>query len=175
MPKTPIPKTSTLEASSYLDGLFAEFREEINRYKELTSHMMQLEARLELTEKRLSLTRDHLEMAITTSEGCQKRLPEFKQIAASVQFVGLRLVDACTAILREHHRLTPEKLLDAINEGTFRFRTNSPLREIHAALLRQPNVERKGQMYVWTGPREKVLKGSLASQAPDTSAEGKPN
>jgi hypothetical protein len=178
MPKTPIPKTTTLEASAYLDGLFTDFKSEIGRYQELTGHMMQLEARIELSEKKIALTRDHLEMALKTAEGGpdQQRLAHFHKLSERVQFVGKRLVDACTIVLKKHSRLTPEKLLDAINEGTFRFRTNAPLREIHAALLRQPNVERRGKCYVWTGPKEEKFPEIPAHVVADSSVKGgKPN
>lgn len=156
MPKRPIPKTATLEANAYLDGMFHDFTSEIERYQEFTSHMMQLEARIELSEKRIALTRDELNLALKTAEGGpdHQRMAQFRELSSKVQFVGMRLVDACTTVLKKHGRLTPEKLLDAINEGTFRFRTNAPRREIHAALLRHPTVERRGNCYVWTGTKE---------------------
>jgi len=153
MPKK-IPKTTTLETGAYLDGLFNDFAEQVNRYKALTGHRMEIEARLELAEKTLCLTRDHLEMALQTTEGSESRFYKFRKDSAKVQFVGMRLVDACTAVLKEHRKMTPQKLLDAVNEGTFRFKTNAPLREIHAALLRHPNVRREGPSYVWDGPKE---------------------
>jgi hypothetical protein len=172
-----IPRTMTLESGAYLDGLFRDFAEQVNRYKHLTAGLMQLEARLGLAEKTLCLTRDHLEMALHSTEGSESRLHQFQKDAANVQFVGMRLTDACTVVLREHKKMTPEKLLDAINEGTFRFKTNSPLREIHAALLRHPHVERRGSSYVWTGPKEEQTRPQLSAAriAESGRAEVKPN
>jgi hypothetical protein len=156
MPKGQVPKTTTLESGAYLDGLFQEFHGEAGRYQELAGHQMQIEARLELTEKKLSLIRDHLEMALKTTEGGagEERLAEFKRMSAKVRFVGMKLVDACTIVLKEQQKMTPQEMLDAINHGMFRFRTNAPLREIHAALLRHPHVKRVGGCLVWNGPKE---------------------
>jgi hypothetical protein len=187
MPKQPIPKTTTLEANAYLDGMFTDFQSEIGRYQEFTQHLMHLKARLGLCEKRIALTRDELNLTLNTAEGGpdQARLAQFRQLSEKVQFVGMRLVDACTIVLKKHGRLTPEKLLDAINEGMFGFNTNSPLREIHAALLRQPNVERRGNCYIWTGPKEeqapKITSANPKSSLPahavteDSAGGAKPN
>ena len=152
-------RTRTLESAAYLEGLFSDFEQQRHRYHELTTHLMGLEARLELYEKTLILTRDHVEMALDTAE-CGERdqyIARWKKESRKVRFVGMRLVDACVTALKEHHKLTPEKLLDAINEGTFRFRTNSPLREIHAALLRHPHVKRDGNYYIWNAPAEEQI------------------
>lgn len=158
---TKIPKTVTLESGAYLDGLFKDFEEQLKRYQWLSSHHMELEARLELAEKTLCLTRDHLEMALKSTEGSDNRLQQFRKHSARVRFVGMRLADACAMVLQEHRKLTPEKLLDAINEGTFRFRTNAPLREIHAALLKHPHIERDAGNYVWIGPKEEQMRMNL--------------
>jgi hypothetical protein len=156
--KPKIPRTTTLESSAYLDGLFHDFDEQLKRYQFLSHHHMELEARLDLAEKTLCLTRDHLEMALKTTEGnSADGLRQFREKSARVRFVGMRLTDACAAVLKEHKKITPEKLLNAVNEGTFRFRTNAPLREIHAALLRHPHVERIGDHYVWTAPKEEQI------------------
>jgi hypothetical protein len=170
-------KTDTLESGAYLDGLFQDFSQQVARYHELTAHLMGLEARLELAEKTLILTRDHLKMALKTSEGDTTRhFRDWKSLATKVRFVGMRLVDACTAVLKEHVKMTPTKLLETINEGTFRFRTNAPLREIHAALLRHPHVNREGDFYIWTAPKEEQMRMplKLSKQASTTSPEDKP-
>lgn len=80
-------------------------------------------------------------MAIKNSD---ETLPkEWRARLQLSRFVGARLADACLMILRERKKITHEELVDALNVGGFRFRTTSPAREIHAALLRQPkNVER---------------------------------
>ena len=168
MPKR-VPKTTTLESGAYLKGLFKDFEEQVSRYKGLTGHLMEIEARLQLAEKTLCLTRDHLEMALATTEGSEDRAKEFKRQSAKVRFVGMRLTDACTTVLKEHGKMTPAKLLDGVNEGTFRFKSNAPLREIHAALLRHPDVKREGNFYIWNAPQgvqiQMRLQGSRRSLA----------
>jgi hypothetical protein len=166
VPTKKIPATLTLESGAYLDGLFKDFAEQVQRYKMLTHALMELEARLDLGEKTLCLTRDHLELALKNTEGAENRLSEFRHQAARVRFVGARLTDACTAILKEHRKITPQKLLDAVNEGTFRFRTNAPLREIHAALLRHPDVKREGQYYNWNGPAAEQMRFPASRRTP---------
>ncbi len=166
MPKTnhpapkPIPREDekhliSSESNSYLRGLFAEFRSQIERYSALTSHLLNLEARIELVEKTLCLTRDHLAMSIKQTEAATPR--DWEQHLKGVRFVGVRLADACMALLQEAHKMTPEEILVGLNKGMFRFRTNSPLREIHAALLRQPSVKKVGETYVWTGGTHKQM------------------
>ncbi|MGA7851086.1 MAG: hypothetical protein WCA13_18445 [Terriglobales bacterium] len=157
-----------------MNGLFKDFTEQFERYQGLNRHIMELEARLELAEKTLCLTRDHLAMALKSTEGSENRLQEFLKQSAKVRFVGMRLTDACTAVLQEHRKLTPAKLLDAVNEGTFRFRTNAPLREIHAALLRHPHINREGDYYVWTAPKEEQIPMQLRiPRKPKVSTEAK--
>jgi len=148
----------SLESTAYLKGLFDDFNRQVNLYKELTTKLLGLEARIELAEKTLCLTRDHVSIAIETTEGrTESTLPDWDEVSRTVRFVGMRLADACVALLEEHKKLTPQQLLDDLNEGTFRFRTNFPLREIHAALLRHPHVERQGQHLIWTGPKEQQM------------------
>ena len=74
-----------------------------------------------------------------------------------IRFVGVRLADACQALLQEKKKLTPEQLLSALNDGMYRFRTNSPLREIHAALLKQTWADKVGAAYVWKGGTEQQM------------------
>jgi len=158
MPKKEAPKTTTLESTAYLDGLLRDFHNHVVRYHELARHAMEIEAHMEIAEKTLILTRDHMEMALKNSEGDQRtRLQEWKSQSAKVRFVGVRLVDACITVLRESRKITPQRLLDAINQGAFRFRTNAPLREIHAALLRHPDVRREGDYYIWDAPAEEQM------------------
>jgi hypothetical protein len=147
---------STFESTSYLRGLFNEFQHQVLRYRELTGELLGLEARIELCEKMLCLTRDHLALAISQTQDAMPR--DWSSVLKSARFVGVRLADACAACLQEQNRMTPEELLDRLNKGLFRFRTNSPLREIHAALLRFPDIKRSGRMYLWIGsPMEKQI------------------
>lgn len=169
MPKK--PKTQTLESHAYLEGLFADFEQQMDRYKGLTRHLMGLEARMEIAEKTLCLTRDHLQIALETTEGADEWRQKYKTEAAKVRFIGKRLVEACEETLAENKKLRPEKLLDLLNEGTFRFRTTAPLREIHAALLRHPHIKRIENYYIWAGPKEDRLKVLAAAEEPPSAVK----
>lgn len=149
-------QSHTHESTAYLEGLFQAFREHVAEYNRLTAMLLQLEARIELAEKTLSLTRDHFAMTINHTEGAVPH--EWDKVLANVRFVGVRLADACVALLKEgkNKKLTPEELLTQLNSGMFRFRTNSPLREIHAALLKQSSVKRSGAYWAWTGTAEQM-------------------
>lgn len=161
------PKYVTLEANSYLDGLFRDFAEQMNRYKSLNQSLKQIEARIDLAEKTLCFTREHLELALKETEGAEDRMAQFQQEAAKVRFVGIRLADACELIIKEQKKVSPTKLLDILNVGTIRFRTNAPLREIHATLLKHPHIKRVEDYYVWAKKEEQLrfLKAKAASGA----------
>jgi len=73
-----------------------------------------------------------------------------------VRFVGVRLVDACHALLQERNKMTTAELLKELNAGMYRFRTNSPLREIHAALLKQRRAKKVGDQWIWVGGGEQI-------------------
>lgn len=145
----PVDNDHTVEATYFLGGLFGEFRKQVDRYKALTCQLMDLEARIEITEKTLCVIRDHLAVTIETTETAMPH--DWEPILRSVRFVGLRLVDACVILLQERKRLTQKEIINELNAGTFRFRTNSPIREIHAALMRHPMVRREEDCWVWIG------------------------
>jgi hypothetical protein len=182
--KKPEKINYTMEATAFLRGLFQEFQEQIKKYQTLTAQLLSMEAQIELVEKMLCLTRDHFAMTIDKTESA---LPnEWDKVFHKVRFVGVRLADACKVLLQEKKKLTTEQFLTGLNEGMFRFRTNSPLREIHAALLRQSFAKKAaGGVYVWLGDAEqqmplrmRALKTRIIDQAPlkegtTDSAEGK--
>jgi len=152
--------TQTSEANAYVGALHHEFADQVKRYHNLTGNLLDLEARVELAEKQLCLTRDHLAMVIQKTEGAVPH--EWKKISDTVRFVGVRLADACVALLKEHKKMTPQELLDALNNGMYRFRTSSPFREIHGALLRQRYVKRtEDDAWAWEGPEEDQLRLTL--------------
>lgn len=168
MPKPPIKKALpkprdpkieathvTTEVNGYLVGLYGEFAMQVNYYNEVTGALAQAEARVDLAEKHLRTTRDHMEMVLSRCKD-QTIPPDWSRTFQAVRFVGMRLADACNILLRENRQMTPHELLNQLNLGTFRFRTSTPLREIHAALLRQPFVERKDNTWVWTGTGDQI-------------------
>ena len=141
----------------------------------LTGELLGMEARIELSEKTLCLTRDHFKMMITKTQDAMPN--DWSEALMSVRYVGIRLADACAKSLQQHTKMTPDELLRDLNNGMFRFRTNSPLREIHAALLRHPHVKRTASGYTWTAPptekqlpmRLRVVKGDITQR--DTAKE----
>lgn len=142
----------TTEATAYLNGIYNEFLEQTTRYHDLTAHLLDVEARVELAEKTLTLIRDHLQ---AMAEKLKHALShDWKKTLASVRFVGVRPLDACVTVLRENKKLTTDQMVDALNRGMFRFRTNSPAREIHAALMRQPYAKKTDDGWEWRGSRE---------------------
>lgn len=153
-PKSGPEGQAALEATSFLRGVFSEFQQQKERYANMTAGLLSLEARIELVEKTLCLTRDHLAMSIEKTDSAIPH--DWAKILNSVRFVGMRLADACMALLKEQGKMSPKEILSALNSGMFRFRTNSPLREIHAALLRQNSAKRVGNAWVWTGTREQI-------------------
>jgi hypothetical protein len=147
----PDPNAVAVEATYYLGGLFTEFNQQVQRYLDLTGQHASIEARIELSEKTLCVVRDHFNMKIADTDSA---LPhDWATVLASVRFVGWRLADACVELLKERQRMTTGELVRELNKGMFRFRTNGPLREVHAALLRQPSIKRDGEHWVWTGQK----------------------
>lgn len=177
MPK-PMPPLShtTVEATAFLAGLHQEFRDQIEKYRDLTRQLHEMEARVELTEKTLCLIREHLRLAVGRAEAAFPR--DWERDFNAVRFVGVRLADACVAVLRDlGGPLSLEEIMCGLNLGMFRFRTSSPLREIHAALLKQRQVKKVGDKWVWVGeqPHQTKLRlvnaGSASANSTTTTTE----
>jgi hypothetical protein len=156
--------TVTHEAESYLRGAFAELQAEQRRYLDLINLQQQTEARLTLTEQKICLTRDHLLLTISECDGSVTKR-NWEPTFEAIRFVGVRLGDACMMLLQEHKKLTTEDLQHHLNHGMFRFRTTSPLREIHAAMIQQRQANRVGDKWVWNGADEKQI--SLRMRRPE--------
>lgn len=147
--------------------MYETFKENVDRYAALTKHEREIQARLELAEKTVCLTRDHLVDTVRQAEGAATPA-DWQPLLNDVRFVGVRLVDACLTALREKKRLSPEELLINLNAGSYRFRTTSPLREIHAAMLRQRRARKVGNDYVWAAGGETVeMRPRLVTQNTD--------
>src|SRR2546425_984880 len=99
----------TTESTAYLRGLYAEFETQVVRYHELTAHMRELEARVELAEKTLSLTRDHLAAMIDKTEFAAPK--DWAKTLNTVRYVGVRLMDACVGLLRTQGKLTLQEMV----------------------------------------------------------------
>lgn len=161
---TAAPTVITMEANAFINGLFEEFKQTTTKYATLNQAHFDLEARIEMTEKTLCLIRDHLAMNIANAD-LSVAPRDWESLFAEVRFVGVRLVDACLSLLQERGKLTIEELLLGLNSGMYRFRTNSPLREIHAALLRQRRASKIGDTWVWLGGEQVSMRLRVASTA----------
>jgi hypothetical protein len=150
--RLPAQPTASLEELSFMNGLYREFIDEKHRYHQLTAALMEAQGRVELAEGRLRLTRDH--MLNRFSRAPMLAPQNWREEFLNVRFVGVRVGDACLSVLAEEGKATTEGLVQALNEGGFRFRTNAPAREVHAALIRQPQVTKKRNEWVFTGERE---------------------
>ena len=147
---TKVPRTSTNETHGHLSGLYIDFSEQVNKYVSLVHHLFDIQARVELVEKNLVNTREYFAEHIAR---CKDAVPEDWSVTlAKAKYVGVRLSEACMGLLREHRRMTPQELVNALNEGQYRWRTPTPFREIHGALLKQSWATRNGDDYIWTGP-----------------------
>jgi hypothetical protein len=177
VPKTNIVKPdpndadhiATSEAMAFIEGLQGEFAQQITKYHQLTRALLGLEARVELAEKQLCLTRDHLAMVVEKTDCVAPR--DWKKTFESVRFVGYRLVDACLELLQEKKIMTAKELLEELNHRMFRFRTNTPFREIHAALLRQTSIKRTKDGWTWIGADAEQKRFTLV-RGTESSATG---
>lgn len=167
-----VSHANTMEADAYLMGLYTAFAEQAKQYELRTNELLQLEARVDIAEKNLRVTRDHLAMSVQRAEGIVPPRA-WSAALAKVRFVGMRLADACVELLREKQRMTPRELLEGLNSGMFRFRTSAPLREIHGALLRHPNVRRSDdqQHWLWMGDGDQLALKLVRPPATDQKEE----
>lgn len=144
---TPDVMLHTMERDAFVQGLFNELNDQIKRYKGIVHQLSELKARVMIVERNLRLTREHLRMVLGQTE---EEVPtDWEKKLDTVKFVGTRLGDACVEIMRTHKKLPMNEIVKALNNGQFRFRTSTPLREINAALLRQPYVKREGEYWVY--------------------------
>ena len=139
------------ERVSYVDGLLAELEKQTHRYLDLVSEEQELQAKITICERNLQTTRDFIQSQL---ENTVEAVPMgWKDHLNTVRFVGMRIGDACVRVLKEsaetdsERGLSTEGILHLLNDGQFRFRTGYPLREIHAALVRNNRVEREGDLW----------------------------
>src|SRR3990172_3065584 len=83
------PHTVSLEEDAYLRGLFKEFHSEMHHYQDLVRELLEVQARVELAERRLRLTRDHLMSRIQRMPMLAP--PGWEEEFRAVQFVGVRI------------------------------------------------------------------------------------
>ena len=146
-----VANVPSLERRAFVQGLFNELDDQLHRYLQLNGQLLDLQARMTIVERNLRLTREHLKIVLSRTD---EEVPaNWQETLQRVRFVGARQGDACVQVLREKGvPLTIGQIIDELNNGQFRFRTGTPLREVNAALLRQPNVKREDDHWVYEGP-----------------------
>jgi hypothetical protein len=150
----PKAQTATLERQAFVDGLFAELKHLLDHHLRMVREHAGLQAKIMITEKNIKFTKEHLFMLLSdTPEQVPKN---WEKTLENVRFIGARLGDACLTILKEKKSVTTDEMLGALNNGQFRFRTGYPLREIHAALLRHPDVRRENDLWIYDDKKEEA-------------------
>lgn len=138
----------SVERMGYVEGLLRELDSQTKHHIHLVQQLAELQARTDISERNLRLTRDHL---LSTLESTKEDVPlNWREATSRVRFVGARLGDAAMEVLKSRPTpLSVGELEAALNEGQFRFRTGHPKREIHAALLRQRAAQRNPEDDTW--------------------------
>lgn len=156
----------TMERTAFMNGLYSELVEQYERYSVLLNQLLELEARVDVAEKSLKLVRDALLDAVREC-GFEDATPpqEYGDMLFHMRFIGMRAAEACLEILRTHGEISMADLLQHLNYGMFRFKTGSPEREIYAALLRQPNVTRDGDRWIYASPVGDTSKATRRKEA----------
>ncbi|MPZ22762.1 MAG: hypothetical protein GEU28_04310 [Dehalococcoidia bacterium] len=129
------------ERIAFVQGLLDELQGQTAKHIERVMELAHLQAQLEIGERNLIATRDYLNSVLSQTK---ETVPHgWQALIRSLRFLGARLGDACVQVLRESEGpLEVAQIEGALNAGQYRFRTGTPRREIHAALLRQPRVKR---------------------------------
>lgn len=135
------------EKLEYLGTLRDEFDDQAKRYEGIMLTLRQLEFKAEVAEKHLCVARDHLLLALDENPGMVGE--DWEKVLKRVRFVGRRLADACVELLRENTTMTTSELISGLRSGMFRFKGAAPLREVHAAVMRHPNIKRDGDTWRW--------------------------
>lgn len=151
----------TAERVGYIEGLFKELEEQVLRYVDFSRQHQKVLAQLEIAENTVQAIRGYIYTQLANTE--EEVHTDWKMLLKKVRFVGARLGDACADVLKDRSSLNRVELLDELNKGQFRFRTAHPLREINAALLRHPKVNKNGQTWIYIDT-EPTVEGTVVVQ-----------
>lgn len=153
VPSRPGP---SLERQEFVHGLFEELNGQLEHHLELVGELSRIQGRLEVGERALTATRDYLLAALEST--ADEHVPgDWREILDQVRFVGVRLGVACADLLEEHGPLTTEELHAHLNSGQFRFRSSTPLREIHGALIRNSRARKEDERWHYVPPEEEAM------------------
>ena len=154
-------RSMTAERVGYVEGLFNELEEQLQRYVDFTRQHQKVLAQLEIAENTVQAIRGYIYTQLANTE---EEVPtDWEMLLKKVRFVGARLGDACAEVLKDRSSLNRVELLYELNNGQFRFRTAHPLREINAALLRHPKVNKNGERWIYIGT-EPTVEGTVVVQ-----------
>src|SRR5687768_7834442 len=81
------PASLTYETNSYLQSVYLALHEDFQKYHGLIKEEMMVQARLELAEKTVCLTRDHLVLTVAQAE-CAAAPHEWEPLLNMIRFVG---------------------------------------------------------------------------------------
>ena len=151
----------TVERVGYVEGLFNELEEQLHRYVDFARQHQKVLAQLEIAEDTVQAIRRYIYTQLANTE---EEVPtDWEMLLKKVRFVGARLGDACAEVLKDRSSLNRVELLNELNNGQFRFRTAHPLREINAALLRHPKVNKNGDGWIYIDT-ESTVEGTVVVQ-----------
>jgi hypothetical protein len=103
------------------------------------------ERRLVLANERYRV--EHLAHPDPLSEGV---IPlELSHVLETVQYLGFSLKAACRWVLEGFGAASAEEIADRLEEGGFQFKSDVPVREVHAALLKQPWAKKNQETGMW--------------------------
>ena len=153
IPPRPAP---SLERQEFVEGLFEELHQQLHQHKQRVAEVSRLRGRIEVGERALIAAREHL-LAVLESTADEHVPDGWPEVLAEVRFVGVRLGVACADLLEEHGPLTTEELHAHLNSGQFRFRSSTPLREIHGALIRNSRARKDDDRWHYVPPEEEAV------------------
>lgn len=136
------------ERVGFVGGLFNALQDLLHTHTHIVLELGEIQGRFDISERNLRATRDHL---LATVESSGEHVPkDWRKVIDQVRFLGARLGDAAIEVLKnEDDPCTLSEIHDVLNNGGFHFRTGTPLREIHAALIRQPGAKRDPETDTW--------------------------
>jgi len=99
----------------------------------------------EMLESKVSEAQQWLERAKALREAEAMKMVGVKSIQATVakshRFFGMLPREACHVVLRERKRMSKAELAEELEKGGYQFGKSSPLRVVHFALARDPDVK----------------------------------
>lgn len=142
----------TEDRQAFIEALQAQIAERREALDIARSELAKAQANYELAVKMYMAVRDHI-LALMTDEDRKK----FNWSNINVyRHLGKRIGEVILEVLDERQEpLTLEEIQLELEDGGFDFHSKTPLREINAALINHPRVERVGNKFVSVGKKEK--------------------